>query len=517
LLVGFGFSLTRLQRFEYRLLPTWWLIMLLPAVLTTETPNLLRSLGAAPPTYLLIGLGLAVIATWLTRRVSVSTNITLIAGLLVVALSSFPGLWGYFHPTRRVPEAATQALGATLVDGTQTDVVYLPLSVYANPSMRFLLASKFQERADWSVDPSPGPDRLVQPTEGDYTSALVRLSSDGWITMLPPIQPEGQRVLRESATGGRPIADQYGTVVGYEVTFPASYDPARYLSQIDVPTDATVIGLANLAGYRLDGPETTGRFPHLEPGAPLWITTFWQAHGGASEDFDLMVRLMDDAGRQWAQTDGPPLEGAYPTSMWQPDEKVADGRLLWIDPGAPPGRYWVAVAFYDYLTDSRLPVSGSIIPDTIYIGPLKIPVPPPTESPDDVQPQSARFGDVARLLGYRLAPHQSGTTLTLYWRAEVPDAVDYTVFVHLLNDAGELVVGQDNQPVSSSYPTGIWEPGEIIVDEYAFNTSDLQAGEYQLEIGMYELRTGERLPIYLSGGSEDPGHRLILTTLIEVQ
>jgi hypothetical protein len=517
LLVGLSYSLTRLQRFEYRLLPIWWLIMLLPAVFTTETPNLLRSLGAAPPAYLLIGLGLAAVAIWLTRRWQIPSSLILVIGLLVVTLSSLPGLWGYFHPTRRVPEAAAQALEATLSTDTRTEAVYLPLSAYANPSLRFLLASEFQERADWAADPSPSPDRLVQPAEGSHSSALVRLAPDGWVTMLPPLTPEGQKAIRKSISGGRPIADQYGAIVGYEVTLPAAFDPALYLAQIDRPATATVPGLADLAGYRLDGPPADSQFPQLEPGDPLWITTFWQAHGRASEDYELMVRLLDDAGRQWAQTDGPPLEGAYPTSMWQPGEKVADGRLLWIDPGAPPGRYWLAVAFYDYLTDSRLPVSGSSIPDTIYLGPLKIPLPPPTESPDDVQPQSARFGDVARVMGYRLAPQANGTTLTLYWQAEAPDGVDYTVFVHLLDDAGELAVGQDSQPVSGSYPTGIWEAGEIIVDEYTFNTSDLPAGEYQLEIGMYELETGERLPIHLPDGTEDPGRRLMLTTPIEVQ
>jgi hypothetical protein len=177
----------------------------------------------------------------------------------------------------------------------------------------------------------------------------------------------------------------------------------------------------------------------------------------------------------------------------------------------------LALAFYDYLTDSRLPVSGSHTPDTIYLGPLKIPLPPPTESPEGVQPQSARFGDVAQLLGYRLTTRPAELTLTLYWQAEMPDDVDYTVFAHLLDEAGQLVTGRDNQPVNGNYPTGIWEPGEIIPDAYTFNTSDLAPGTYQLEIGMYVLTTGERLPVYMPDGTQDPNHHLILTTPIEVR
>jgi hypothetical protein len=517
LTVGLGYALLRVRQTEYRLLPIWWLVMLLPAMLTTETPNLLRSLGAAPATYLLIGLGLGAIATWLTCRWPISTNVVLVSGLLVITLSSLTPLWGYFHPTERDTLAGTQALADTLATRAKTEVVYLPLSAYADPSLRFLLAGEFERRAAWSVPPSPAPIRLIQPIESPDSAAVVRLSPDGWITLLPSLNSDGKKILRKATPGDEPITDRYGTVVGYEALLPASSDPARYLMQADFLANATVLGLADLLGYSLDSPSKSSSPLHLVPGSPFWITTFWQAHGGAREDFDLMARLIDDSGRQWAQTDGSPLEGTYPTSMWQSGEKLADVRLLWIDPEAPPGRYWLTVAFYDYLTDSRLSVSGSHTPDTIYLGPLKIPLPPVTEPPDGIQLQSARFGDVAQLLGYQLAAEPTELTLTLYWQAQAPDQIDYTIFVHLLDQAGQLVMGQDNQPVNGSYPTGIWEPGEVIPDEYRFDTSDLPPGEYQIEIGMYVLETGERLPVYMPDGTQDPNGRLLLITPFEVR
>jgi len=120
------------------------------------------------------------------------------------------------------------------------------------------------------------------------------------------------------------------------------------------------------------------------------------------------------------------------------------------------------LGFYDYASDSRLPVTGGFAPDTVRLGPLKIPMPAVTVMPADVQAQSARFGDVARLLGHRLASQPDRFTLSLYWQAEKPDDIDYTVFVHVLNAAGQMVTGQDSQPAGGRYPTGIWEPGEII-------------------------------------------------------
>lgn len=518
LVVGLGLTLTRLRRFEYRLLAVWWLIMLMPAVLTIETPHPMRSFGAAPPTYILVALGVAAIASWLIRRWPISSYLILVSGLLIITLSSLPALWNYFHPAIPDPESKTQALADSLLARSRTGVVYLPLSAYADPSLRFMLAGEFERRADWTTDPSPTSTWLIQPVQSPASPAVVRLSPDGWITLLPPLTSDGQRKLQKSAPGDGPITDRYGTIVGYETVLPALADPAHYLMPIDFSANTDVKGIAALVGYTLEGPETGSLFPYIAPGSPFWVTTFWQAHGSASQDHDLVVRLIDDNGRQWAQTDGPPLAGTYPTSMWQPGEKVADGRLLWVDPNAPPGRYWLAVAFYDYLTDSRLPVSGSSIPDTILLGPLKIPLPSLSAVPDGVQPQSAHFGNVAQLLGYQLTKEPKAVTLiTLHWKAETPDDVDYTVFVHLLDEEGQLALGQDNQPVSGGYPTGIWEPGELILDEYTLDTSELAPGEYQLEVGMYVPATGERLPVHTSNGIEEPTRQLTLTTSIEVR
>jgi len=260
LAIGLVFTLPRLKALEYRLLPIWWLVMLLPAALTTETPHLLRSLGAAPPAYLLISLGLGAIATWLIHRWPISTTVILICGLIIITLSSLASLWAYFHPTARDPLAGTQALADTLKTRAQTEVVYLPISAYSDPSLRFLLAGEFQRQGDWNVPPSAGPVRLIQPVDSPDSPAVVRLSPDGWITLLPSLQPEGQRILRRAIPSDQPIFDRYGTVAGYEASLPASSDPARYLAQAAFPADATVVGLADLTGYSLDSPSKTGHY-----------------------------------------------------------------------------------------------------------------------------------------------------------------------------------------------------------------------------------------------------------------
>ena len=98
----------------------------------------------------------------------------------------------------------------------------------------------------------------------------------------------------------------------------------------------------------------------------------------------------------------------------------------------------------------------------------------------------------------------------------MPDGNDYTVFVHLLDAGGRLALGQDSQPMDGSYPTGIWEPGEVIADAHHLDLGQLPAGEYRLEVGMYGSAGGKRLPVMLAGGTPDAANRLLLPTSIQV-
>ena len=82
------------------------------------------------------------------------------------------------------------------------------------------------------------------------------------------------------------------------------------------------------------------------------------------------------------------------------------------------------------------------------------------------------------------------TALTLYWQAIATPQSDYTVFVHLLDSAGQLAGQADGPPAAGAYPTSLWEPGEIIVDRH-----QLPAGlQYEsINIGLYRTDTGQRL------------------------
>jgi len=122
-------------------------------------------------------------------------------------------------------------------------------------------------------------------------------------------------------------------------------------------------------------------------------------------------------------------------------------------------------------------------------------------TPPTVQhPLEANLGDRVRFFGYDLdtTSVRPGDTLhlTLYWQALAEMDESYTVFTHLL-DKDNLIRGQkDSLPVDGTLPTSCWVKDEIIVDEYEIPIQpDAPPGQYVIEIGMYQLETGQRLPV----------------------
>ncbi|MFN8484818.1 MAG: hypothetical protein U0768_17430 [Anaerolineae bacterium] len=132
------------------------------------------------------------------------------------------------------------------------------------------------------------------------------------------------------------------------------------LSQPPQPPQTTVnasVGdVAHLLGYDV---------AQAKPGAPLDVTLYWRADSPAPTDYSVFVHLLAPDGSILSQVDRPPGLGRYPTSAWQAGEVVADPYTLSVPAGAAPGRYRLAVGWYD-AAGTRLPVldaAGAPQPD----------------------------------------------------------------------------------------------------------------------------------------------------------
>ncbi|MCA9980519.1 MAG: hypothetical protein KDD89_06795, partial [Anaerolineales bacterium] len=104
------------------------------------------------------------------------------------------------------------------------------------------------------------------------------------------------------------------------------------------------------------------------------------------------------------------------------------------------------------------------------------------------------------------AEYAAGDTavVRLDWHAAVPTTAYGTLFVHLLDEAGNLVAQVDAPAGPVAYPTAVWQPGLIIQDEHALQLpADLPAGDYTLALGLYEGGSGARWSVVGGEDGED--------------
>ena len=115
------------------------------------------------------------------------------------------------------------------------------------------------------------------------------------------------------------------------------------------------------------------------------------------------------------------------------------------------------------------------------------------------RPIDARLGATLRLLEVHLVePLRPGQVLPVefVWQPLSQPAVNYNLFLQLLDAEGALVAQHDNPPQGGYAPTSTWQPGIQISDRHGLILPpDLIPGSYRLIAGLYDPATGQRLAV----------------------
>ena len=132
----------------------------------------------------------------------------------------------------------------------------------------------------------------------------------------------------------------------------------------------------------------------------------------------------------------------------------------------------------------------------------------------------ANFDNKILLLDYEMHNVQvrkaDALRLTLRWQALAPMDEDYTIFVHLLDENDQIRGQEDTQPAYGTYPTSRWREAEVVFDPHTVWTEEqAPLGLYRIEVGLYLLRTMERLPLLDVWGSATD-NRLVIDDLMEI-
>ncbi len=239
----------------------------------------------------------------------------------------------------------------------------------------------------------------------------------------------------------------------------------------------------------------------VHPGQSWPVALYWQALADVQGDYGVRLYLKSEDGRAWNEVIARP---ACPTDRWEKGQIIRDWHDLPIAADTPGGEYEVWLALLSSNDLSRYYQVGEVSLGSLVVeGRARLFEVPPIE-----HPLEARLGHVVECLGYDLeTTNKQGVTLrlTLYWRALAEMETSYTVFVHLLDGEGRVRSQRDSIPGQGMLTTTGWLAGEVIIDDYEL---DVPAGEYDgeydggydIEIGMYQADTGERLPVYQASG-----------------
>lgn len=213
------------------------------------------------------------------------------------------------------------------------------------------------------------------------------------------------------------------------------------------------------------------------------------------------LQLRDQRNDSLAEAKIEPFDNKFPMQRW-PDRHIMQQTFaLKLPSTIAPGLYDLTLGLYYVTGGEALPfhaVSG-MSDDVTHVARIKVPLAPPDLSL--ITQADLRLGGCCALIGYRVSPRlqvRPGDSfdVTLYWRSLARVSQDYTVFVHLLDAHGVLSAQQDSMPRGGTYPTSIWAPPEIIQDTYTLTVGpDATPGDYQLEIGMYQWPSLQRLPV----------------------
>jgi hypothetical protein len=255
----------------------------------------------------------------------------------------------------------------------------------------------------------------------------------------------------------------------------------------------------------------------LEPGETLEVTLFLQASRPITEDHALALQLLspvpgDDAALINFNTI--PGNGTHPSYAWRPDEVIVDRYRLRLPERVERAQSWQVTAIFYRLSDNRrlpLTVGGQAGNDMLGLGLVRVGASESPEVPAEARLESGPlFGDAQanggrrlqtvgqtsegaiRLEGVSLYPEGNHVRVRAWWRAEAGLPKDYTTFVHLYDTGGNVLTAGDAPPLHSAFPSSLWEPGDLIADEYVLPWDERGT---HVGLGWYDPLTGVRLPI----------------------
>jgi hypothetical protein len=320
--------------------------------------------------------------------------------------------------------------------------------------------------------------------------SLVWLLGSGWLRWWPA---ELHRSVARGSTLAVTVSTMALALIYVPRFFPAGAQ--RLASVAELPTDVNSIGLVcdwklKLLGVRA-APMTTSQRAEVD--------FYWQALQAIDTNYGISAVLVEPDSAGWKQLDAQrsfPGSGATPTRGWQAGDIYHD-RMVFYPRGEMHGPT-TALLTVNLLDGKR---SLSCAQDDTPLDPAVaqeiIVRPDKVLTPTQRLETPVEFGGYFDLVGVTPVTTAQGLQVTLWWQATAEAPQNYTIFVHLLDQQGQVIAQADSPPVQGLSPTTAWRKGDIVQDTHVVPTNGLLAST--LLIGVYDPATGERLSAVQNG------------------
>lgn len=324
----------------------WLGVMLLPTILSEDTPHFLRAAGVLPVAMIVPALGL----DWLARKLEGRFRARATSWLLVGAMA-ISAAWTLRDYAPYAADAETgYAFEAGAVD-LANQVNRLRASGYRIVMDEVYLAEwtaiPFMLQHPPDVQIAPGTDLPVQL---DTPALLVAWPYGDWASRLAAWPAPIQIQVRAG-----PLVKGDRDPQAYSMATLALIEPDATSGG---EAEATFDGGLRLLGHAIE-----------DRGEAWLLRTLWQIDRPATGDMTLFVHLLD-GGAPIANADGDVGDGLYPVRLWRAGDVIVDERRVLLPSGVDRARLSMEIGLYDRQTNARLKVivsNGPIVDDALQL------------------------------------------------------------------------------------------------------------------------------------------------------
>ena len=246
--------------------------------------------------------------------------------------------------------------------------------------------------------------------------------------------------------------------------------------------NATFDGNITLLGYTIDSNT-------ISPENPLGIRLYWRIEENTDKDYRPVIQLVNlNVSASWAVSQPLDFEGGkiYEAS---PEQFLSDGHKLELFPDTPPYIGQISVQ----LLESKNRGIITTLPDgsdrIILSEIVRIMTSP---EPYTGLMSNINVGDILNLHCIGLETIESHFLLDMRWQVNQSPTIDYKIFVHGLNEHGQIIHQADKFPLDGLYPSSYWQESQTLNDQIMLDFDDLIT---LISIGFYNPADETRLPV----------------------